>query len=343
VTADSRSRLLDVQDLTVSFRTTDGSVQAVRNVSFDLDRGKTLAIVGESGSGKSALSLSLMGLLDRRQADVSGKVLIGGRNLLELGSKELRAIRGKDIAMVFQDPFACLHPLFRVGDQIAEAGMIHGQSRRRAEERAVELLDRVGIPDADSRCLDYPHEYSGGMRQRAMIAMALMNNPAILIADEPTTALDVRVQAQIMRLIADVKEEFDIGVIFVSHDLGLVADVADSIMVMYAGRAVEYGACSDVLERPQHPYTWGLLESMPTVDRRLPVLPAIPGSPPSTLMPPPGCAFHPRCRYRFEPCDGEVPKLVSAPGMHADACYLAVDEKLGHWSRRSTATTDSVS
>jgi peptide/nickel transport system ATP-binding protein len=327
--------LLDVKGLTVRFPTTDGVVQAVTDVSFTLRRGETLGIVGESGSGKSVSNLAIMGLLNRRRAQVSGEILFQGRDLLVLPENELRAIRGKDIAMIFQDPFACLHPMYRVGDQIAEAATAHGIAKKAADARAVELLDRVGIPNAASRARDYPHQFSGGMRQRAMIAMALVHNPAILIADEPTTALDVTVQAQILELIEVVKEEFNIGVILVTHDLGVVAETADSVLVMYAGSIKEYGPAGEVFIQPQHPYTWGLLDSMPSVERRLAQLVPIEGSPPSLLAPPPGCTFHPRCPHRFEPCDKLVPPLQAAPGGHLDACHLPFETKVALGTERA--------
>jgi peptide/nickel transport system ATP-binding protein len=320
--------LLDVRGLTVRFPTTDGVVQAVSDVSFSLHRGETLGIVGESGSGKSVSNLAIMGLLNRARTTISGEILFEGRDLLKFSTRDLQRIRGKDIAMVFQDPFACLHPLYRVGDQIAEAGRAHGMAKNVAKERAVDLLDRVGIPNAKSRARDYPHQFSGGMRQRAMIAMALVHNPAILIADEPTTALDVTVQAQILELIQDVKAEFDIGVILVTHDLGVVAETADSVLVMYAGRVFEYGPAEEVFQRPQHPYAWGLLDSMPTVERRLAALVPIEGSPPSMLAPPAGCPFHPRCPHRFAPCDQELPRLQAPAGGHLDACHLPFDRKV---------------
>ena len=269
MTQDSRL-LLDVRDLTVRFPTSDGVVQAVSNVSFTLSRGETLGVVGESGSGKSVSNLAIMGLLNRNRANIAGEVEFNGRDLLTLPPNELRHIRGKDIAMVFQDPFACLHPMYRVGDQIAEAVLAHSnEGKDHARKRAVEMLGHVGIPNAKSRARDYPHQYSGGMRQRAMIAMALVHNPSILIADEPTTALDVTVQAQILELIEEVKREFDIGVILVTHDLGVVAETANSVMVMYAGRVMEYGPAAQIFAQPQHPYAWGLLDSMPTIERRL--------------------------------------------------------------------------
>jgi peptide/nickel transport system ATP-binding protein len=249
----------------------------------------------------------------------------------------MRHIRGKEIAMVFQDPFASLHPMYRVGAQIAEAVTAHEDvSKEKAWDRAVELLDHVGIPNARSRARDYPHQFSGGMRQRAMIAMALVHNPAVLICDEPTTALDVTVQAQILELIEDVKREFDIGVILVTHDLGVVAETANTVMVMYAGRIMEYGPAAEVFGQPQHPYAWGLLDSMPSVERRLSALVPIEGSPPSLLAPPAGCPFHPRCRYRFAPCPTERPPLVApVPEAHVDACHLPWDDKVREGEKRS--------
>jgi peptide/nickel transport system ATP-binding protein len=280
-----------------------------------------------------------MGLLNRNRTLISGEVDFLGRDLLKLPPSELRKVRGKDIAMVFQDPFACLHPMYRVGDQIAEAVLAHadvGKSTARA--RAVDLLDHVGIPNAKSRARDYPHQYSGGMRQRAMIAMALVHNPAILICDEPTTALDVTVQAQILELIEEVKREFDIGVILVTHDLGVIAETANSVLVMYAGRIMEYGPADEIFGRPQHPYAWGLLDSMPTIERRLAALVPIEGSPPSLLNPPSGCPFHPRCPYAFEPCPIERPPLQApAPEAHLDACHLPWEKKVELGSQRSVA------
>ena len=322
--------LLDVRDLTVRFPTADGVVQAVSNVSFTLSRGETLGVVGESGSGKSVSNLAIMGLLNRARTQITGDVEFKGRNLLTLDPDDLRKIRGKEIAMVFQDPFACLHPMYRVGAQIAEAVTAHEDvPKERAWGRAVELLDRVGIPNAPSRARDYPHQFSGGMRQRAMIAMALVHNPDILICDEPTTALDVTVQAQILELIEDVKREFDIGVILVTHDLGVVAETATSVMVMYAGRVMEYGPAAQIFAQPQHPYAWGLLDSMPTIEHRLDALVPIEGSPPSLLAPPAGCPFHPRCPYRFEPCPTDLPPLTApVPEAHLDACHLPWDKKV---------------
>jgi peptide/nickel transport system ATP-binding protein len=329
--------LLDVRDLTVRFPTSDGVVQAVSEVSFTLSRGETLGVVGESGSGKSVSNLAIMGLLNRSRTAISGHVEYLGRDLLTLPPAELRKIRGKDIAMVFQDPFASLHPMYRVGGQIAEAVLAHDDvSKDVARDRAVDLLGRVGIPNAKSRARDYPHQFSGGMRQRAMIAMALVHNPDVLICDEPTTALDVTVQAQIVELIEDVKREFDIGVILVTHDLGVIAETANSVMVMYAGRIMEYGPARQIFDQPQHPYTWGLLDSMPSVERRLSALVPIDGSPPSLLAPPSGCPFHPRCRYRFEPCPVERPPLTAPVSeAHPDACHLPWETKLTEGAKRS--------
>jgi peptide/nickel transport system ATP-binding protein len=336
--------LLDVRDLTVRFPTSDGVVQAVSEVSFTLSRGETLGIVGESGSGKSVSNLAIMGLLNRSRTIISGAVEFMGRDLLTLPASQLREIRGKDIAMVFQDPFACLHPMYRVGDQIAEAYLAHSDDRKAAAQaRAVELLDHVGIPNAKSRARDYPHQFSGGMRQRAMIAMALVHNPAILICDEPTTALDVTVQAQILELIEAVKKEFDIGVILVTHDLGVVAETASAVMVMYAGRIMEHGPAREIFEQPQHPYTWGLLDSMPTIERRLSALVPIEGSPPSLISPPSGCPFHPRCPHQFPPCITERPPLIARDAeAHLDACHLAWHKKVELGSKRSVKTAEEV-
>jgi len=336
--------LLDVRGLTVRFPTSDGVVQAVSDVTFTLSRGETLGVVGESGSGKSVSNLAIMGLLNRQRTAIAGEVVFNGRDLLTLPPEQLRDIRGKDIAMVFQDPFACLHPMYRVGAQIAEAVTAHEDvGKNRAWARAVELLGHVGIPNAKSRARDYPHQFSGGMRQRAMIAMALVHNPSILICDEPTTALDVTVQAQIIELIEAVKQEFNIGVILVTHDLGVVAETADSVMVMYAGRIMEYGPAHEIFDQPQHPYAWGLLDSMPSVEKRLSALVPIEGSPPSLLAPPAGCPFHPRCRYRFEPCPVERPPLVApVPDAHPDACHLPWEEKVREGAKRSVVRLGDV-
>ena len=316
----SAELLLDVRDLAVKFPTEDGVVNAVSGLSFTLRRGETLGIVGESGSGKSVTNLAILGLLNAERSKITGEILLHGKDLLKASPAELRDVRGKDVAMIFQDPFACLHPMYRVGAQIAEAVRAHSKvSKRQAMDRAVDVLDAVGIPNARSRAKDYPHQFSGGMRQRAMIAMALVHNPSVLIADEPTTALDVTVQAQILELIDKVKRDFDIGVILITHDLGVVAETAQTVMVMYAGRAVEHGPAREVFESPQHPYTWGLLESMPSIEAKVSQLRAIEGSPPSVIHLPAGCAFHPRCPHRFDRCMIRPP-VAPAHGRRAPRC-----------------------
>jgi peptide/nickel transport system ATP-binding protein len=331
--------LLDVANLTVRFPTPDGVVNAVDDLSFTLRRGETLGIVGESGSGKSVTNLAILGLVNRKTAQVGGQAMFQGRDLLIAEDEELRRIRGKEIAMIFQDPFACLHPLYRVGDQIVEAITVHEKKipKKQAQERAIDLLAAVGIPNPRQRFRDYPHQYSGGMRQRAMIAMALVNNPDVLIADEPTTALDVTVQAQILELIDRVKSEYDMGVILITHDLGVISEVAQTVMVMYAGRAVERGDTQELFSQPLHPYTWGLLESIPSSDAKGTRLVPIEGSPPSLIFVPPGCPFHPRCPHRFSPCDTERPELRDRGGGHPEACHLGVDEKRKVWSERQAA------
>jgi peptide/nickel transport system ATP-binding protein len=330
--SDTRA-LLDVRNLNVRFPTPDGVVQAVSDISYTLRRGETLGIVGESGSGKSVSNLALMGLLNPKRTLITGEAIFEGEDLLKLPAQRLRDIRGKEIAMIFQDPFASLHPMYRVGDQLAEAYLTHVKApKSEAERRAVDLLERVGIPNARSRAQDYPHQFSGGMRQRVMIAMALVHNPSVLIADEPTTALDVTVQAQILELIDSVKRDFDIGVILITHDLGVVSETADTVMVMYAGRIREFGTKHEIFNLAQDPYTWGLLESMPTVEQRLDRLVPIEGSPPSLIAVPNGCPFHPRCRYRFEPCDKEIPPLREpVPEAHLDSCLLPWERKREIW------------
>jgi peptide/nickel transport system ATP-binding protein len=329
--------LLEVKDLHVHFPTPDGVVKAVDGLSFTVRRGETFGIVGESGSGKSVTNLTALGLVNRKVARISGEVLFMGRDLLKLSGGELQHIRGKDLAMIFQDPFASLHPMYRVGAQLVEAILVHEKMpKEKARERAIELLAAVGIPRPRERFRDYPHQYSGGMRQRAMIAMALLHNPDILIADEPTTALDVTVQAQILELIDRVKREFDIGVILITHDLGVIADVADTVMVMYAGRAMELGTRDAVFHQPLHPYAWGLLESIPQLEQRGARLIPIEGSPPSLIHVPPGCPFHPRCPHRFAPCDTERPAFVDRGGGHPEACHLSAEDKKRLWVERET-------
>jgi peptide/nickel transport system ATP-binding protein len=296
----SASEYLLVDDLRVHFPTQDGLVKATDGLSFGLARGKTLGIVGESGSGKSVSSSAILGLHRGTSAKVSGRIVLDGIDLLALSDEEMRKRRGKDVSMIFQDPLSAMHPYYTVGSQIAEAYRVHHDvNKKTARARAIEMLDRVGIPQPDRRVDDYPHQFSGGMRQRAMIAMGLINNPGLLIADEPTTALDVTVQAQILDLLQDLQREFDSSVIIITHDLGVVAEMADDVLVMYAGRAVEHGACKEILTHPEMPYTWGLLSSVPDVtgDTSARLLP-IPGNPPSLLNPPTGCAFHPRCTHR---------------------------------------------
>ena len=324
--------LLDVRDLAVQFPTADGIVNAVSGLSFTLSRGETLGIVGESGSGKSVTNLAILGLLNSKRSLITGEILLHGKDLLKATPVELRDVRGKDVAMIFQDPFACLHPMYRVGDQIAEAVRAHlDVSKATARDRAVEVLDAVGIPNARARSRDYPHQFSGGMRQRAMIAMALSCNPDILIADEPTTALDVTIQAQILELLDRLRADFDSAVILITHDLGVVAEVADEILVMYAGRIVERGSKRNVFYDPQHPYTWGLLGSIPRLDRPKPKkLHSIEGTPPSLINLPQGCKFRPRCPHAFEKCfeEPELKNRVEDKG-HLDRCWLSVDEKRG--------------
>ena len=321
--------LLEVKDLTVHFPTDDGVVKAVDGVSFTLERGQTLGVVGESGSGKSVTWLTIMGLISKKQARIGGQVLFEGQDLLELEPDEMREIRGRRISMIFQDPMTSLHPYYRVGDQIVEGIRAHQDiPKSDAQGQAVEMLRRVGIPKPEERVRQYPHEFSGGMRQRAMIAMALSLNPDLLIADEPTTALDVTVQAQILDLIGRLRDEFDASVAVITHDLGVVAEHADDVLVMYAGRMAEYGSRDDVYYRAHHPYTWGLLESITRMDQpRTERLRPIPGLPPSLIFVPPGCPFHPRCRYVMDVCKQEVPPMLSEDGRHASACHLPLAEK----------------
>jgi peptide/nickel transport system ATP-binding protein len=327
--------LLEVNDLRVQFNTPDGVVKAVDGLSFKLNRGETLGVVGESGSGKSVSFLTVMGLINKKTANVTGEIIFQGRNLLELPQDEIRKIRGDAMGMVFQDPMTSLHPMYKVGDQIVEAIRTHRDvSKRDAFAQAVDVLKRVSMPFAEERARQFPHEFSGGMRQRAMIAMALCLNPDLLICDEPTTALDVTVQAQILELLQQMKEEFNCAVVLITHDLGVIADVAQKTMVMYAGRPVELGTRDQVFAEPMHPYTWGLLESIPLVDQALDRLIPIEGSPPSLIHVPPGCPFHPRCPHRFEPCDKERPDLVDRGSGHPDACHLTVEEKRKLWSAR---------
>jgi oligopeptide/dipeptide ABC transporter ATP-binding protein len=333
--------LLKVDDLRVSFATEDGIVKAVDGVSFDLAPGEILAIVGESGCGKSVTAQTLTGLTRAPNTRITGSVTYRGKELTGLDDDGLRDIRGEEIAMVFQDPMSSLNPVYRVGDQIAEMIRAHRDvSKKEALARAVQLLTSVGIPNAQGRVRSYPHEFSGGMRQRVMIAMALALEPTVLIADEPTTALDVTVQAQILRLIADLNRDRDLAVVLITHDLGVVAEVADRVVVMYAGQIVEDGSLDDIFYAPQHPYTWGLLGSITRLDSdRSERLPAIPGQPPSLLNPPRGCAFRPRCPHAFAQCT-EIPELTNRSPQSSDSldrCFLGVEDK-----RRLRVVNDQI-
>ncbi len=323
-------RLIEVNDLKVHFATEDGLVRAVDGVSFTLDRGEVLGIVGESGSGKSVTSMTLLGLTRDKNTRFEGEVVYKGRNVLQMSEDELQQVRGNEMAMIFQDPMTSLNPVYTIGAQICEAIQVHERAdRRSSKRRAIELLKQVGIPNPESRVDDYPHQFSGGMRQRAMIAMALACNPDVLIADEPTTALDVTIQAQILELIDTLKDEFNSAVILITHDLGVVADIADEIIVMYAGRVVEQAPTRMLFYDPQMPYTWGLLGSIPRLDRpKAERLHSIKGMPPSLINLPRGCKFRPRCPHAFDKCM-EEPRLenrVEAPG-HLDRCWLTVEEK----------------
>jgi oligopeptide/dipeptide ABC transporter ATP-binding protein len=319
--------LLEVSDLRVSFRTPDGIVQAVRGLSFDVDAGKTLGIVGESGSGKSVSTQTIMGLV--RGARVSGTALFEGHDLLTMSSHDLQQVRGAKVGMIFQDPLSSLHPYYKVGWQIGEMIRQHDKSvsKAQAHKRAVDLLRLVGIPQPDRRVDDYPHQFSGGMRQRAMIAMAMALNPELLIADEPTTALDVTVQAQVLQVMKTLQEEFGTAIIMITHDLGVIADMVDEVIVMYAGAVMERADRRTIFYQPHHPYTEGLLESLPAYgDDRERLIP-IPGSPPSLINLPSGCPFHPRCPYVFDRCKTEVPDLGPVGGdvNHLSACWLPHD------------------
>jgi oligopeptide/dipeptide ABC transporter ATP-binding protein len=322
--------LLEVEDLRVHFETEDGVVKAVDGASFAVEQGQTLGIVGESGCGKSVANMTILGLTRAPNARISGRVLFEGEDLNQLDAERLRGVRGNQIAMIFQDPLTSLHPFHKVGDQLLEAILTHQDvSKQVARKRAVELLGLVGIPDPQRRMDEYPHEFSGGMRQRAMIAMALVNDPKVLIADEPTTALDVTIQAQILALIERLQDQLGMAVILITHDLGVIAEVADQVNVMYAGRIVEVGTLDQIYYDPQHPYTWGLLGSLARPDRpRVPRLSQITGQPPSLLAPPQGCHFRPRCPHAFDRCT-EVPALEVRGGEagHPDRCWLSAERK----------------
>jgi peptide/nickel transport system ATP-binding protein len=317
--------LLEVTDLRTHFRTDDGIVRAVDGVSFEVEKGKTLGIVGESGSGKSVTCLTIMGLNAKRNTISSGQAVFKGEDLLSMPKRRLRDIRGNDIAMIFQDPMTSLNPVHTIGRQLVEAIKLHRDTTsRQARARALELLKAVGIPRAERRMDDYPHQFSGGMRQRVMIAMALLNDPDLLIADEPTTALDVTTQAQILELMNRLQREFGSAIIIITHDLGVVAETADDVVVMYAARIVERAPVNNLFNRPHMPYTWGLLGSLPRLDADTERLTQIPGQPPSLLNPPRGCRFHPRCPYVMNVCKEQEPELrpISDDPGHLQACHL---------------------
>jgi peptide/nickel transport system ATP-binding protein len=340
--------LLVVDDLTVRFPTHDGLVQAVSGLSYSLEQGKTLGIVGESGSGKSVSSMAVLGLHDPKRTQMSGSIRLNGQEIVGLSEHKLMKIRGQEAAMIFQDPLSSLHPFYSVGNQLAEAYLVHNKaSKSDAKKRAVEMLDRVGIPQARTRIDDYPHQFSGGMRQRVMIAMALINNPKLLIADEPTTALDVTVQAQILDLLQDLQRDFNSAIVIITHDLGVVAEMADEVLVMYAGRCVEYGPTKELLVRPAMPYTWGLLSSVPDVtgDASAELKP-IRGNPPSLLNPPSGCPFHPRCDHTDKVpgslCFDTLPELSAVgSGNHLKRCHLANPEAIYHEEVLADTSADS--
>jgi oligopeptide/dipeptide ABC transporter ATP-binding protein len=336
-TGEAPASFLEVRDLKIHFPTDDGLVKSVDGLSFQLERGRTLGIVGESGSGKSVTSLGILGLHNRRNADVSGEIWLDGKEIVGASQAEVRRLRGRNMAMIFQDPLSSMHPFYTVGHQIIEAYRVHNDvSKAVARKHAIDMLGKVGIPKPDQRVDDYPHQFSGGMRQRAMIAMALSCDPELLIADEPTTALDVTVQAQILDLIRDLQEEFNSAVIMITHDLGVVAELSDDILVMYAGRAAEYASVEDAFHQPLHPYTWGLLGSMPRLDRvRSERLLPIEGSPPSLINVPSGCAFHPRCPYaglNGDKSTTERPELIEVEPGHKAACHLPLEKRREIWT-----------
>ena len=338
MTDQGQRPFLEVKDLKIHFPTDDGAVKSVDGLNFSLERGKTLGIVGESGSGKSVTSLGIMGLYNKRNADVSGEIWLDGDEIVSADPETVRKLRGDKLAMIFQDPLSSMHPYYTVGKQIVEAYRVHHNvSKAVARKHAVDMLGRVGIPQPDRRVDDYPHQFSGGMRQRAMIAMSLVNDPQLLIADEPTTALDVTVQAQILDLMHDLQSEFNSALIVITHDLGVVAELADDVLVMYGGRCIEFADATTIFDRPEHPYTWGLLGSMPRMDRpQMDRLVPIPGLPPSLINLPSGCSFHPRCQY--EPRTGGLgntlmPELSPAGGSkHLVRCHIPTEERQRIWS-----------
>jgi peptide/nickel transport system ATP-binding protein len=322
--------LLEVKDLRTHFQTDDGIVKAVDGVSFSIEKGQTLGIVGESGSGKSVTCLTIMGLNAKRGTTSSGEAIWKGKNILGAKSSTLREIRGDEISMIFQDPMTSLNPVHSIGRQLVEAVQLHRDvTKRVARARAVELLNAVGIPKADTRIDDYPHQFSGGMRQRVMIAMALINDPDLLIADEPTTALDVTTQAQILTLMKRLQEDFGSAILIITHDLGVVAEIADEVLVMYAANVVEQAEVHNLFNQPQHPYTWGLMGSLPRLEADVERLTQIPGQPPSLLRPPAGCRFHPRCPYVMEVCKTTVPELkpTQRDPEHLERCHLDEETK----------------
>ena len=327
------SPFLEVKDLRVAFSTDDGLVRAVDGVSLSVEKGRTLAIVGESGSGKSVTSAAIMGLHNRRRAEITGSITVDGEEVVNASDSRLREMRGKRMAMIFQDPLSSLHPFFTIGAQLIEAARVHQDiSKSVARKQAIAMLDKVGIPNAERRAGEYPHQLSGGMRQRVMIAMALMNDPELLIADEPTTALDVTVQAQIIDLLKALQQEFGTAIILITHDLGVVAEMADDVVVMYGGRVVERGSVRDIFYDPQMPYTWGLLSSMPRLDdARTARLDPIPGSPPSLINLPVGCVFRPRCQYHQHVpdnrCDTVRPELDEVAAGHSIRCHLTGEQR----------------
>jgi peptide/nickel transport system ATP-binding protein len=338
--------LLEVRDLRTQFTTDDGIVGAVDGVSFTVESGQVLGIVGESGSGKSVTCLTLMGLNDPSSTKSTGEVLFRGEDLLKASPRRLREIRGDEIAMIFQDPMTSLNPVHKIGSQLEEAMTLHQNvSAKQARARALEMLKAVGIPRPERRIDDYPHQFSGGMRQRVMIAMALINSPDLVIADEPTTALDVTTQAQILALLKRLQEDFGSAVIMITHDLGVVAETADDVVVMYGARIVEQGPVDAIFSQPRHPYTWGLMGSLPRLDVAVERLEQIPGQPPSLLRPPSGCRFHPRCRYAMSKCISDVPPLepLEYDPRHSQACHLDESTKAREAAALLTTFTEAAS
>ncbi|GGK66802.1 dipeptide/oligopeptide/nickel ABC transporter ATP-binding protein [Planomonospora parontospora subsp. parontospora] len=337
---------LELRDLRIHFPTDDGLVKSVDGLSYKLERGKTLGIVGESGSGKSVTSLGILGLHKGTRAKISGEIWLDGEELVSASAEHVRRLRGKKMAMIFQDPLSAMHPFYTVGQQIIEAYRIHHKvSKKVARKHAIDMLGRVGIPQPERRVDSYPHEFSGGMRQRAMIAMALSCDPELLIADEPTTALDVTVQAQILDLMRDLQRDFNAALIIITHDLGVVAELSDDILVMYGGKCIEYGTAEDIFERPEHPYTWGLLGSMPRLDREPTerLLP-IKGNPPSLINVPSGCAFHPRCAFEGRTggkADTEVPALLESSGGHLVRCHMPPELRRDIWENEIKPSLES--